>query len=473
MRQRVIILFLCIVISTMQALLAAPAKPQADFAEIEKAAIDELKETNTPGAMMMIISGDRVVFSKGLGSSDADTGAAMTDETLVRIDVLSKFLAATILVSLADEGKIDLKMPIGNYVKGLNARLANVTAHQLLTQTAGIAEDHVEYPSGADPEVGKIVRAWKDSSFFAEPGKIYSYSNPGYAPVRLLIDEIGGKPFAEQLNERIFKPMGMTRSTSDPMVAVTYPFTQSHRGGSGQGSRVIRPLSAESVGWPGSLMFSNLKDVSRFLIAFMNGGKLEGRQVLSPSVIATLSKPYVPYPATAGEEEGYGIHFYNVNGRKVMGTGTSWGGVVGYLRMFPEEKFAMVILTNGGRPLRKTTDSILQMFFPAGAHAIINSPHPMPLAESEASNYVGTYSNERTIQLLIQDGKLFLREQAVPVLGSVTGGYNTALPVTKIGDHFFSITPNGAAQPTVFALIAGDDGKAEFMHIGGRALKRK
>src|SRR5581483_864865 len=111
MRQRVIILFLCIVISTMQALLAAPAKPQADFAEIEKAAIDELKETNTPGAMMMIISGDRVVFSKGLGSSDADTGAAMTDETLVRIDVLSKFLAATILVSLADEGKIDLKMP--------------------------------------------------------------------------------------------------------------------------------------------------------------------------------------------------------------------------------------------------------------------------------------------------------------------------------------------------------------------------
>src|SRR6201999_3634399 len=176
MRHRIVILFLCTVIFMMQGLLAAPAKPQTDFGEIEKSAIDELKETNTPGAMILIVSDDRVVFSKGLGLSNAETSTPMTAETLVRIDVLSKFLAATILVSLAQEGKIDLKTPIGKYVKGLNARLANVTAHQLLTQTAGIAEDHVEYPSGSDPEVGKIVRAWKDSSFFAEPGKIYSYS---------------------------------------------------------------------------------------------------------------------------------------------------------------------------------------------------------------------------------------------------------------------------------------------------------
>ena len=471
MRPKLFILFLCLTVLMMQILLGASPQSKLDVNDIEKSAIDELREANIPGATILIIKNDQV-YVKGLGSSNLDTGTPMTAETLVRIDVLSKFLAATILVSLAEEGKIDLKAPIGKYVKGLTPRLANVNAHQLLTQTAGIAEDHVEYPSGADPEVGKIVRAWKETSFFADPGKIYSYSNPGYAPVRLLIDELGGRPFAEQLNERIFKPMGMMRSTSDPMVAVTYPFTQSHRGG-GQQSRVIRPLSAESVGWPGSLMFSNVIDVSRFLTAFMNGGKLDGKQVLSPSVIATLSRPYVPYPATAGDDEGYGIHFYNFNGRRVMGSGTSWGGVVGYLRMVPEEKFAMMILTNGGRPLRKTADKILQTFLPASTQTATATPQPISISESEAANYVGTYSNERTIQLFVKDGKLFMREEAVPVLGSVTGGYNTPLPVTKVGDHFFTITPNGAAQPTTFALIAGSDGKAEFMHIGGRALKRK
>jgi CubicO group peptidase (beta-lactamase class C family) len=472
MRFRISVLTLCLITFSFQSLLGAFQKPKFDLNEIEKTALDELHETNVPGAMVLIVSGDQILYAKGLGLSNADAGTPMTAETLVRIDVLSKFLAATVLVALAEEGKIDLKTPIGKYIKGLTPRLANVTADQLLTQTAGIAEDHVEYPSGADPEVGKIVRAWKDTSFFAEPGQIYSYSNPGYAPIRLLIDEMGGKPFSEQLNNRIFKPMGMNRSTSDPMVAVTYSFTQSHRGG-GQESRVIRPLSAESVGWPGSLMFSNVLDVSRFLIAFMNGGKLEGQQVLAPSVIATLSKPYVPYPATAGEQEGYGIHFYNINGRRVMGTGTSWGGVVGYLRMVPEEKFAMLILTNGGRPLRKTSDKILQMFLPPTGQMPVAAPQIVPVTETEAANYVGTYSNERTIQLFVQDGKLFMREEAVPVLGSVTGGYNTALPVTKVGDHFFSITPSGAAVPTTFALIAGNDGKAEFMHIGGRALKRK
>ena len=147
---------------------------------------------------------------------------------------------------------------------------------------------------------------------------------------------------------------------------------------------------------------------------------------------------------------------------------TSLGGVVGYLRIVPEEKFALLILSNGGRPLRKTADKAMQMFIPARTQTAMPTAQPQPLTESEASNYVGTYSNERTIQLFLKDGKLLMREEAVPVLGSVTGGYSVDLPVTKVGDHYFSIVPTGATLPTVFALIAGSDGKAEFMHIGGR-----
>jgi CubicO group peptidase (beta-lactamase class C family) len=221
------------------------------------------------------------------------------------------------------------------------------------------------------------------------------------------------------------------------------------------------------------LIFSNVVDASHFLIAFLNGGKFEGHQVLSPSVIAKLSTPYVPYPGAAGEEEGYGIHFSSFNGHKVMGTSTSWGGVTGYLRIAPEEKFALLILTNSGKPLRKTADKAMRMFLPARIQTTVTPAQPQPLAEDEASNYVGTYSNERTIQLFLKDGRLFIREEVVPVLASVTGGYNREFPVTKIGDPFFTITPTGAAQPTIFALISGADGKPEFMHIGGRALKRK
>src|SRR5262249_2865025 len=106
-----------------------------------------------------------------------------------------------------------------------------------------------------------------------------------------------------------------------------------------------------------------------------------------------------------------------------------------------------------------------------GEPSASQAPPPM-MTEAEAASYAGTYENERTIKLVVREGKLYLHEDATPVLGSVTGVYSTDLPVTKVGDHFFTITPVGSTVPITFALVKGANGKVEYMHIGGRALKR-
>jgi CubicO group peptidase (beta-lactamase class C family) len=111
-----------------------------DFTQIEKVALEELKQTNTPGAAVSIVSGDRVVFVKGFGISNIETGMPVTPDILFRIGSVTKLFTAFVLVTLAEEEKIKLDAPIGNYVKGLNPQLSQVTVHQLLSHTAGMCE---------------------------------------------------------------------------------------------------------------------------------------------------------------------------------------------------------------------------------------------------------------------------------------------------------------------------------------------
>jgi CubicO group peptidase (beta-lactamase class C family) len=148
---------------------------------------------------------------------------------------------AAALVTLAEQGKIKLDAPIGNYVKGLFPKLSALTAHQLLTHTAGLRDEGNE-PIGLhdDSALASYVLSWKDNYFFTDPGKIYSYSNPGFRLAGFVVQEISGKPYADVMEEIIFKPLGMDRTTLRPTLAMTYPFSQGHDGA--DKTAVVRPI---------------------------------------------------------------------------------------------------------------------------------------------------------------------------------------------------------------------------------------
>jgi CubicO group peptidase (beta-lactamase class C family) len=91
-----------------------------DFTDLEKVALEELKQTLTPGAAIAIVSGDRIVFTKGFGVSSIETRLPVTSDMLFRNGSVGKMLTAAVLVSLAEEGKLNLHEPIGKHVKGLS-----------------------------------------------------------------------------------------------------------------------------------------------------------------------------------------------------------------------------------------------------------------------------------------------------------------------------------------------------------------
>src|SRR5687768_16086883 len=276
-----------------------------DFSPLESAVAEELRNTGTPGGAIAVVLGDRVIYSRGFGIANVETNEPVRPDMLFRLGSTTKMFTAAALVTLAERGAIDLNAPVGSYVTGLNAKVGRVTGDQLLSHQSGFFDEAPMIGSNDETALEKEVRSWSDNRFFTEPGKIFSYSNPGYWFAGFLIEHASKRKYADQLDESIFKPLGMTRTTLRPMVAMTYPLAQGHEE-TPQGPRVIRPAANNAASWPAGSIFSSVNDLSRFVIAFMNDGSIDGKQALSPAVIRQLSTPRAKIPG-GNVSYGYGL----------------------------------------------------------------------------------------------------------------------------------------------------------------------
>ena len=448
-------------------LLCVPAAAQdrpADFPELEATVREELKAAGIPGAAVAVVSGDRVVFAKGFGVSDAETGQPVTPDTLFRIASTTKMLTAAALVALAERGRVRLDEPVGTYVKGLSPRLARVTLHQLLSHTAGVRDGASFYGPHDDAALADFVRTWTDDYLVAEPGEIYSYSNLGYVLAARALEVAAGKPYADAMDELVFRPLGMQRTTLRPTVAMTYPLAQGHDAPEdGATAKVVRPFPDDARFWANGGVFTSASDFARFAVAFMNGGRLEGAEGLPAALPAKLSTPYAEVPGGNPSERprhGYGLVVRDYRGFRVLQHGGSKLGFGSLVRMVPERRFAVVILTNRtGGLLTKTLEKATEMFVPVRPKEAPPRRGAVAMTGAEMRLYAGAYQNAPDylrLELLVEGGKLFLRQT----------GQGEKSEVVKVGANLFS------AGGQEFVLIPGAGGRPKFMFIASHALRR-
>jgi CubicO group peptidase (beta-lactamase class C family) len=470
LKKRILLALLLLLLPIHDGVRVLAQRPETDFDQIKKTALEELRETKTPGAAIAIVSGERIVFAEGFGVANVETNVPVTPETLFAIASVTKMFTATALVTMAEQGKLKLDQPIGAYVKGLSPRLSQVTGHQLLTHTAGIVNDAARGGIQDESALATSVRSWKDDSiFFEQPGKLYSYSNLGLVLAGLTLRELGQKPYAEMMSELLFKPLGMKRTTFRPTLAMTYPLSMGHQLSEDKKATLVRPFPSDTVFLPAGGMISNVTDLARFAVAFMNNGRLEGQQVLSPAVIAKLSTPYVDAQNATGEwKQGYGMRITNYRGVRIL---EHLGGTAGFgaqLRMIPEHRFAVIILTNSSLvQLNKTTEKAMELMLPLQPKPERQNETALALDAVEMPGFVGTYQNgPLRFQVFKKDNRLFLKV-----------GENE-VPLKKVGEHRLSIDEkeeDANAESALFKnmlFLPGEGGRAGYLYFIGRALKR-
>lgn len=154
---------------------------------------------------VLVARGDRILLHAAYGQADREAGLPTTVSTPYDIGSITKLIVAVGVLQLVEGGAASLADSVGRWLPGVSPELRSVQLSELLTHTSGLPTY-----SGQDYEpVGRDeILAWLASVRLERRGD-FSYSNPGFTLVALILEEISGDPLERVLEEREFGPAGM------------------------------------------------------------------------------------------------------------------------------------------------------------------------------------------------------------------------------------------------------------------------
>ena len=269
-----------------------------------------LKDWNAPGIGVGVVVGDKLVFAKGYGYRDCEKKLPLTAQTMFTIASNTKLFTAVAAGMLVEEGKLTWDRPIKESVPTIefyDSYLNNtVTLRDMLAHRTGITRhDSIWYKS--DYSTKELFERLKYLEPKESPRQIFLYNNMMYAGAGHAIELQSGKTWAEFVRERILQPLGMNSTVfsiadmlKQPDVGV--PFTE--RRDSFELYKI--PYYEEQQGVaPAGAIISNIEDMSHWLIALMNSGQYNGKQVLPAKVLAATLEPAIALPNAAGQTRGW------------------------------------------------------------------------------------------------------------------------------------------------------------------------
>lgn len=266
------------------------------------------------GAVTLVANKDKVLSLEAVGFSDVAAKKPMQTDAVFWIASQSKPITATALMMLVDEGKVHVNDPVEKYLPEFkNLWLAverdndhvllrkpkrAVTVRDVLSHTSGMpfASD-MEKPTLDHLPLRDAVRSYVLTPLQFEPGSRYQYSNAGINTAGRIIEVVGGMPYEDFLDKRLFAPLGMKDTTFWPRGEQLTRLAKAYKPTADKNN-----LEATTVGqlqyplddrkrqpMPAGGLFSTASDVGRFCQMILNGGTLDGKRYLSEAAVAQMT----------------------------------------------------------------------------------------------------------------------------------------------------------------------------------------
>ena len=269
-----------------------------------------LKDWNAPGIGVGIVVGDKLVFAKGYGYRDYEKKLPITAQTLYPIASNTKLFTAMAAGMLVEEGKLTWDRPIKESVPTIefyNSYLNNtITLRDMLAHRTGVTRhDSIWYKS--DYSTKDLFERLRYLDPKESPRQIFLYNNMMYAGVGYTIQLQSGKPWGDFVRERILQPLGMTHtvySIKDMLKQPDYGVPFDERRDSFELYKIPYYEDTDGLAAAGAII-SNIDDMSHWLIALMNNGMYDGKQVLPPKVIDATLQPAIALPNAGAQARGW------------------------------------------------------------------------------------------------------------------------------------------------------------------------
>jgi CubicO group peptidase (beta-lactamase class C family) len=320
---------------------SAPPVPDARFDPVREEIRRMVREDGVPSVAISVVVDGVIIWEEGFGLADRERGIPATAHTPYSIASINKAITSTAVMMLAERGAVDLDAPIERYLGGVRLRgLAGdtraVTPRLALAHSAGLpghfrafyAGESVPPPEETLGRYGIVVYP---------PGRHFQYSNIGYRALDVTIANVSGVSYGRFLDREIFRPLGMIRTVLD-LDAVSASGAAIRYDPAGNAI----PLYATDHPGSGDL-WSSAHDLIRFAAAHI-GTLLAGqRPILRAESIAAMQRNAAAPGSVAGLSWALGVD----RGHRVVEHGGGQPGVATQLALYPEERIAIAVVSNG------------------------------------------------------------------------------------------------------------------------------
>jgi len=340
-----------------------------------------LKTFDVPGIAVAVVKDGKIIHAKGYGVRSLNTKQKVDENTLFGVASNSKAFTVAALGMLIDEGKISWDDKVTDYIPEFKMYSPYVTdaftIRDLLTHRSGLglgAGDLMFWPDSNNFTLKDVIhnlRYLKPVSGFRTK---YDYDNLLYIVAGTIVSRVSGMPWEDFIETRIMKPLGMTQSAASfKRLKNKTNVIDPHAPVNGTVQVIRRDWSL--VADPAGGIYSNLTDMSKWIIMQMNNGKYgEGlkNQLFSEAVHEEMWTPQTIIPVnnpgaynTHFASYGLGWFLSDENGYKVPTHTGGLAGIVTQVTLVPELKLGIIVFTNqqSGAAFRAITNTIKDSYF--------------------------------------------------------------------------------------------------------------
>lgn len=355
--------------------------------------IDKMADRYVAGAAIAVVYEGKIVYQGGFGRREVYKEVPVdASKTIWRIGSITKALTGAAIMQLVDRGQISLDADVNTYLTlplVLDTFPEPVRIKHLLTHTAGFDQIGLGRQARRMEDVRPLADFLRENLIrIRRPGEYTTYDTYAITLLGHLVEKISGLSYEAYLLEHLFKPLEMHRSfiAVPPALAADVAIGYGFAG------------SWEAARWeymntpPASSVNSTVGDMANFARMLLEGGRFNGRQVLSDrSAKAMLTRQFTNHP----DQPGYGYIFFEDRsfGLPAFSHGGSMTGFGAFLYLAPQHRLGVFVATNQESNLigQAATAALVDALFPGHPPARAKLPRlsaPIPLAR-----FVGRYAN--------------------------------------------------------------------------------
>lgn len=394
---------------------AAPTPtPQAwpldapDYASLEAAVQGEAARWNVPGIGAAVLH-EGEITATATGVRSIATRMPFTTNTISQIGSISKVFTTTLVMTLVEEGKLDLDEPVTTYVPDLrlgdqHARAA-LTLRHLLSHSGGFEGDRfLDYGRG-DDAYERSMREMDTLTQWFQPGELFSYCNVGFYLIPLIIQRVTGEVPEDLMRTRIFEPLGMETATFYAEDAITRDHAVGHNLGDRlNGPAIARPfiIGGRHVNLCGNIIASP-SELLQFAQLHIGKGEYKGTRIISAESAELMQTPQID-AGPPNRAFGQGWSMYTWPELKVI---EHTGGTIGfraYLSVAPDRTYAIAIVTNSdtGASAMQAIEAWAMQHYLGATRPV---PTPIAPAAAELDALTGTFLRHDGRIVVTRDGE--------------------------------------------------------------------